>query len=138
MPLLATKHTAAGAVAFAKFFIRTIDWGYATTSSAYMDHHFTPRCDSCRAFSSSLQKARRTHETFVGGRFTIRSASSARPNPQRGQQTAEILFDLGALATFNSQHVFVGSQPGRKGARFYVSMDWASGRWVTTWLSVAV
>ena len=40
MPVAATKHTADGAKAFAEFFIKTIDWGYATTSSAYMRHYF--------------------------------------------------------------------------------------------------
>ena len=30
MPALATQHTPEGAVAFAKFFIQTIDWGFAT------------------------------------------------------------------------------------------------------------
>ncbi len=44
MPVLATKHTAAGAQAFAEFFIKTIDWGYATTSSAYMRHYFEQSC----------------------------------------------------------------------------------------------
>ena len=33
MPLEATQHTPEGAKAFAEFFIKTIDWGYATVSS---------------------------------------------------------------------------------------------------------
>jgi hypothetical protein len=138
MPVLATQHSAAGAVAFAKFFIQTIDWGFATTSSAYMDHYFSPQCESCRSFSEALQDAHRKQETFVGGRFTLLGAARAEADPQRGQQAAKVRFDLGSLARFNSQHEFLDAQPGRRNANFFVSVSWIAGRWMTTWLSVAV
>ena len=53
MPLEATQHTARGAQAFAAFFVKTIDWGYATVSGAYMRHYFATTCMSCRRPVSS-------------------------------------------------------------------------------------
>ncbi len=76
MPLVATKHTPAGAVAFAKFFELTIDWGYATTSTAYMRHYYEPTCVTCKSIQLGLDRAAAKHRRFVGGRMAISSASS--------------------------------------------------------------
>src|SRR4051794_15205328 len=75
VPLEATQHTGRGAQAFAEFFIKTIDWGYATTSSAYMRHYFTKSCIGCRSTAEALDKAARAKHHFVGDRFTLDSAT---------------------------------------------------------------
>jgi len=75
MPTAATRHDAAGAVAFAEFFIRTLDWGYATTSSAYMRHYFEPSCDRCAILAGTLDGAQHDNVHFVGQRMTITSAT---------------------------------------------------------------
>jgi hypothetical protein len=75
MPVLATKHTPAGAVAFAKFFELTIDWGYATTSTAYMKHYYEPSCITCKSIQLGLDNAAAKHRHFVGGRMTIMRAT---------------------------------------------------------------
>ena len=73
-PLVATQHSSAGAKAFAEFFIRTIDWGYATTSSTYMRHYFQSSCKQCVVVANLLDNARRNGDHYVGGRITIKSS----------------------------------------------------------------
>ena len=60
MPVAATKHSAAGAQAFAEFFIKTIDWGYATTSSAYMRHYFMHACSGCARLRDAISIEQRS------------------------------------------------------------------------------
>ncbi|MGH8860797.1 MAG: DUF6318 family protein [Jatrophihabitantaceae bacterium] len=71
MPLEATQHTPDGAKSFAEFFIKTIDWGYATTSSAYMRHYFRKTCLSCSSFADGFDTAKARHDRFIGGRITV-------------------------------------------------------------------
>jgi hypothetical protein len=79
MPELATEHSAAGVRAFAEFFIKTIDWGYATTSSAYMRHYFTKTCIECLNAARFLDNARMHKQHYLGGRIVIRSISGPIP-----------------------------------------------------------
>src|SRR4051812_41161247 len=41
-PAAARAHTQAGANAFAEFYMRTLDWAYATTNPSYMKHYTGP------------------------------------------------------------------------------------------------
>ncbi len=71
LPVAATRHTADGAKAFAEFFIKTIDWGYATTSSAYMRHYFEPTCIGCASVRSGLStRPASSDRHFIGGRIS--------------------------------------------------------------------
>jgi hypothetical protein len=76
MPLEATRHTPAGAKAFAQFFIKTIDWGYATTSSTYMRHYFVETCNQCRNVELFLNTAAAKGDHYIGGRITVLDASA--------------------------------------------------------------
>jgi hypothetical protein len=73
VPLVRTE---AGARAFAEFFIKTIDWGYATTNSAYMRHYYQPSCDGCEVLADNIDSTHVAALHFDGGRLAIiRSAS---------------------------------------------------------------
>ena len=76
MPALATQHTRSGAVAFAEFFIRTMDWGYASVSSTYMRHYFTADCKICAGLADGIDGIRRKHKRVYGNRLTIRPGST--------------------------------------------------------------
>ncbi len=70
MPLEATQHTPDGAKAFAEFFIKTIDWGYATLTgriSATTD----VRCHSAQHSQTAWTKVIGCRHRYVGGRITV-------------------------------------------------------------------
>lgn len=75
MPVAATKHTAEGAKAFAEFYLQTIDWGYATTSSAYMRHYFVKTCDVCLYMADDLDNTRAKRLHYLGDRFKLTGSS---------------------------------------------------------------
>ena len=89
MPMLATQHSAAGARAFAEFFIKTIDWGYATTSSTYMRHYFEPTCIQCRNVELFLNTARSKGDHYLGGRIAVVDAVT-KPLAPPARDVAEV------------------------------------------------
>lgn len=100
MPVAATKHTAAGAKAFAVFFIKTIDWAYATTSTTYMRHYFDRSCVECRSAADAVDDAAHKHRHFVGDRFKIRSST---PIANRdGAAGVDVYFDVTSVDVLDS------------------------------------
>jgi hypothetical protein len=126
MPLAATKHTAAGAVAFAKFFIRTIDWGYATTSSAYMRHYYEPSCITCRSIAKAIdtQAAKRHH--FRGDRLSIRAADLTGGFGATAAVT--VTFRVSSVEVVDVRGDFVDASPAVT-LRNVVTARWLSRHW---------
>jgi hypothetical protein len=131
MPLEATQHTPDGAKAFAQFFIKTIDWGYATTSSTYMRHYFLTGCKSCTGFTDVLDIAKRAGHRFIGGRFTVTSAMLAkRPAAPSADYTVVVTFNDSSFEEITRRNKFVRADGAHRGEKFEVSAAWASDRWV--------
>jgi hypothetical protein len=123
MPLEATQHTPEGAKAFAGFFIKTIDWGYATTSSAYMRHYFEPSCVSCRSAAIALDRARTKHRHFIGDRFTIRRVAST------SNSRISVYFDVSSAETVDRHGKGVGGYPALTNFREDMHLVWTSPHW---------
>jgi len=128
MPLLATQHTPAGAVAFAKFFVKTIDWGFATASSSYARHYFLPACTGCRAFSDGSDRNRRLGIRDIGGRMTTRSAKSA--SESSGEPAAVIVaYDITSYEDLDRNGKFITADGAHANQRFELRLSWIDGSW---------
>ena len=111
MPISATRHTDAGARAFAIFFEKTIDWGYAITSSAYMDHYFQPSCTECRNAHTYLETARKRGWHYIGGRVHI---SGTEPGlltrgPAGAERGVVVHMNIDAVTWVDKHGKFVGA-----------------------------
>lgn len=130
MPVVATQHTPAGAVAFAKFFVRAIDWGFASMSGSYIRYASEPSCASCASIARSIDKARASGHVYIGGRFGVISARLApKPNVANAAFTGLVQFDATAFEELDRQHKVVSSQAAHDGYTFEVSMSWTGTRW---------
>lgn len=137
MPLEATQHTGRGAQAFAGFFIKTIDWGYATTSSKYMRHYYAPTCSSCAAVDRSLATAAKLHHRYEGARFTTTRTALARHATYGGAEfTALITFDITSFEEVTKAGKFVRADGAHQGWRYEVSVRWSASKWVVAFLAV--
>jgi hypothetical protein len=76
-PAAAAERSQAGANAFAEFFMRTLDWAYATTNPSYAHHYSGATCGLCNGLSVGITKTAARHLWYQGGRFTIHPATSA-------------------------------------------------------------
>ena len=71
MPATAKEHTQEGALAFAGYFIRALDWSFATTNPALLVPVSSPSCVACNSYISRLNTLRRAHGFLQGGRLKL-------------------------------------------------------------------
>ena len=81
MPAAAKQHTQEGALAFAGYFIRALDWSIATTDPTSLEAMSAPECKACHSYITELNKLRAEGGRIQGGRITLSSAS-ADPSPR--------------------------------------------------------
>jgi hypothetical protein len=129
-PVAALAHTRAGANAFAKFFIRTIDWAYATTSTTYMRHYFESSCAICRGLASQIDRDRRRHLHFIGDRITIRRANSGRMIGKA--RTVTVSVDVTSVEVVDRRKSFVSGQGALSSYRERIHLRWLEHRWIVT------
>ncbi|MEO6503168.1 MAG: DUF6318 family protein [Jatrophihabitantaceae bacterium] len=73
-PAAARARTQAGANAFAEFFMRTLDWAYATTNAAYMRHYYGATCGQCDGLARGISRTAADKHWYLGGRLTVHRA----------------------------------------------------------------
>lgn len=74
-PALAKQHTANGALAFAIYFLKVFDWGYATNDASALNGLVLPDCSGCGQYKMTLAAVHARAQTLIGGRLTQRSAT---------------------------------------------------------------
>jgi hypothetical protein len=80
-PAAARARTQEGANAFAEFFMRTLDWAYATTNPSYMKHYSGPSCGLCNGLATGISKTAAKKHWYLGGRFTLHPATATTVAP---------------------------------------------------------
>jgi hypothetical protein len=134
-PVVATQHSAAGAEAFAEFFIRTIDWGYATMSGAYLRHYSMASCVSCTSIANGLDRDRKVNRTYIGGRLSV---VEAKPG-QGGALQSQVVSANGTAFEIVDQHGKpVSAEEAHTGLRYTVQLRWQASAWVVRELTVTV
>lgn len=135
MPVEATKHTIAGARAFAKFFLQTIDWGYATTSSNYMRRYFQPSCDECRVTRLALDNAHRDNEHYIGSRLTIvKVGQPRRGGPRSADLTIQVTLNITSVELIDRDGRASHPDVAYNGFREQVGLRWDKPDWTTVWI----
>jgi hypothetical protein len=137
MPRSAAGHTSAGAQAFALFFVRTIDWGFAAMSGTYMRHYAAQSCLDCATFADGMDRDRRIGRRYIGGRITPRSARLAAWNSKIDAITAVVRFDMLSFEAITRAGRPVAADRSHVGERFEVSLTWRHGAWQVVRLRVA-
>jgi hypothetical protein len=130
MPVAATQHTPDGAKAFAEFFIRTIDWGYATVSAAYMRHYFQSSCEGCVIFADGIDKDRRAGVHYIGGRTSILSAAIS------SDFKVIVTVDITSFEKKSASEKFLTGEEAHSKLPFVVHLRWLRSSWQVVALAV--
>jgi hypothetical protein len=69
----AKQHTSAGARAFAVYYIRALDWSFATNDTYLLEEVSSPACPACNRYIAALNGLR-DGEQLTGSRITIVSS----------------------------------------------------------------
>lgn len=110
-PAAARARTQAGANAFAEFYMRTLDWAYATTNPSYMKHYTGPSCGLCTGLATGISKTAAEHHWYLGGRLTVHPATATPIGPVTAPADfcSMLKLDVTAFSTVDdSGKVFTG------------------------------
>jgi hypothetical protein len=138
LPAVAKTNSNAGALAFAEYWERTIDWGYATVDSSLPRSAYSPSCAGCERFMKIFDEARADGVHFRGGRFAIHGAT-LQPNDHRYKAGAvvDVAFSAQSLQAFDRTGKVVESDPSHPQETDRVWVRWLGYTWtVADWKHV--
>ena len=129
-PDLARQHTANGALAFAIYYFKAFDWGYATNDPYLVAAISLPQCRACRIYVRSVRSLERSGRILRGGRITFNVASIFHGSVRL---RADEVIDV----SLNEEPVIIDSPaapPSTAAARArndhsLVFVSWVRGRW---------
>ncbi|WP_375497152.1 DUF6318 family protein [uncultured Jatrophihabitans sp.] len=128
---LGRLNTAAGADAYARYWMRTLDWAYATTSSAAIRNLYTSSCAGCAAFSRNIiDSTRAANEHFIGGRIVV-TDSTVQANDGHAGATAviDLTFNQTPLKVISASGRQDGEAPSIHAGTFRNWLRWTGSRW---------
>jgi Family of unknown function (DUF6318) len=131
-------NTAAGALAFADYWMRTLDWGYATTDSTLAKSAFVDSCSNCAVLVKQFDDARAKGRHFRGGRSRV-SSSSLQTNDHHNDATAvdDVTISTQPVRVLDSAGRVVDSAPANGTLTFRTWLKWRAIGWrVVDWKEV--
>jgi hypothetical protein len=136
-PAAARARTQAGANAFAEFFMRTLDWAYATTNPSYMKHYSGPSCGLCSGLATTISKTAAQRHWYVGGRFTIHPATSTTiaPVTAPADYCSYISVDTTAEYVVDRTGTVFSDEGAYKNLKAKLCAKFSDSTWQTTYLA---
>jgi hypothetical protein len=138
-PAAAKARTQAGANAFAEFYLRTLDWAYATTNPSYMRHYTAPSCGLCNDLATGISRTATQRHWHVGGRLTVHPATATPIDPVTApaDYCSIVPVDSTAQTEVNRTGTVFHEEPAHPGLRWKVCMASSSDRWQASYLAGA-
>lgn len=123
-------NTPQGAVAFARYWMAALDWGYATTSSVAFRASFSRVCTRCDRLASIIDRARSAGNHFEGGRITLTAWSLAPAGADNGASKAvDVTFSQQRVRELDSAGGVIATDSGLSNVVRRVWLRWDHGRW---------
>lgn len=120
-------HSRPGALDFATYWLRALDWGYATTDSTIVRNLYLRSCAPCKNFVHNFDFTARRHRHFEGGRIRLTQAVVIGAN-LANPQPVDITFDVAPLKIMDSQGRVLRRSAGEH-LTFRIWVGWTGSRW---------
>jgi uncharacterized protein YchJ len=135
-PAAAKAHSQEGANAFAEFFMRTLDWAYATTNPSYMKHYYGPTCGQCSGLATGIAKTSAEHNWYLGGRLVVHPAiaTSIAPVTAPADFCSLVSVDISATSVVDRQGRVLNGDGAYAGDRFKVCATQKQA-WTVTYMA---
>ncbi|HEV2887387.1 MAG TPA: DUF6318 family protein [Jatrophihabitans sp.] len=136
-PAAARARTQAGANAFAEFFMRTLDWAYATTNPSYMKHYSGPSCGLCNGLATGISKTAAEKNWYLGGRLTIHPATATPIGPVTAPADfcSMVSVDITAQSVVDSTGAVLNGEAAHSNFRWKVCTRSSAGLWQATYFA---
>ncbi|HST47647.1 DUF6318 family protein [Jatrophihabitans sp.] len=135
-PAAARSRTQAGANAFAEFYMRTLDWAYATTNPSYMKHYTGPSCGLCTGLATGISKTAAEHLWYMGGRLTVHAATATPVGPVTAPADfcSTTMVDISATSVVDKTGKIYNGQGALVKQTFKLCAKATSTSWLATYL----
>jgi Family of unknown function (DUF6318) len=136
-PAAAKAHSQDGANAFAEFFMRTLDWAYATTNPSYAHHYSGSSCGLCNGLAEGIAKTAARHLWYEGGRFRIHPATTTPIGPVTAPADSCSLatVDVTAESVVDTTGKIYSGDGAHSDLRFKLCSKYVAGSWLATYLA---
>jgi uncharacterized protein DUF6318 len=136
-PAAATAHSQAGANAFAEFFMRTLDWAYATTNPSYARHYSGATCGLCNGLAVGIDKTAARHLWYEGGRFAVHPATSTAiaPVTAPADYCSLISVDVTAESVVDATGKIYNGDGAHSNLRFKLCAKSSTDTWLASYLA---
>jgi Family of unknown function (DUF6318) len=127
---LGTQRSSAGALLFADYFIRVLDWSLATTDPYLVQRLSLPTCQACAQYGDRLGRLRKSGGYVRGGRITVNSTSIAAGNSAFKSDCIVQAFltqDADTVVTRTAPPSTESTRASTSGLRLYLS--WLRDHW---------
>jgi hypothetical protein len=129
MPASALQHTDAGAVAFAKFYLQTIDWGFATTNAAYMRHYYDKQCVRCQILDDAITSVQRANQRFIGGRSHITRVNTFAAKTNGSDLIVDTISDIDSYTAVDGHGNIHSADIAHKDFPEKIGVKWNGSEW---------
>lgn len=120
----------AGALVFAQFWVRALDWGFATTDSTLPRRLYSPKCSDCARFMANFDDARAKSEHFLGGRFRFSREVLADNDHRNGAQRAvDVTISVTAIRQVTEAGRVIGKSPAVPSITYRVWLGRSGAQW---------
>jgi hypothetical protein len=137
-PLSLERNLPSAAGAFAVFWEKTIDWGYATVDSSLPRTVYSPSCAGCERFMKIFDGARADGVHFRGGRLLILAWTIQRNDHHNGATAViDVTFSIQSLEAIDRGGKVVETDPAVSRTTDRVWVRWTGTQWaVVDWKHV--
>jgi len=136
-PAAAKVRSQAGANAFAEFFMRTLDWAYATTNPSYMKHYYASSCGLCSGIATGITKTAQQSHWFLGDRITVHPAraTAIAPVTAASDFCSIVSIDETSFATVDKTGKVFTGDGAHTNDRFKLCAIFASETWHMSYMA---
>jgi Family of unknown function (DUF6318) len=126
----AKQHSESGALSFAAYYVRAVNWSFATTDGYLIHQISAPACNSCASLIDGQRRLRAEGGYESGGQITLTSAKLVQGtfNIKSDLVVELALHDAAATLHRPSAPPSTVGQPTNYKALLFVT--WTAGRWL--------
>jgi len=135
-PASLNRNLPAGADAFARYWMQTLDWGYATTDSSLAKAAFAASCTDCARFvKGNFDDTRAEGWHFRGGRVGFLESTLQQPDHHANATSLDdVTVTVGALETLDRAGHVQSRAPAIPHITYRIWLRWTGARWtVVDW-----
>jgi hypothetical protein len=128
---LGKQHTPGGALVFAGYFVRALDWSIATTDPYLLRTISASTCPPCRRFISSFERLSRVGGHVRGGRIVLKSASLvAGTGDVAADAIVKVALTQEPIVTIVPSAAPSTDNPVAETSTSFVFLSWLASHWI--------